>query len=194
MGETSQAQTISTESLQIFQSINDGRGTAFVFSNLGLYSSQMGSEKEALEYYQESLMLRELNGDQWGLANVLIPMGAAALSLGDIEKAYQHLMRALRIAHHMQFLPILVSAMGELAFLFMQSGDIQRARQMVTLCLSHPSINRETSEKAKKRFKHILTNEFIPISNQEVQTEFEQEVKNLLEQEEDFLLRGSMHH
>ncbi|NUN60995.1 MAG: tetratricopeptide repeat protein, partial [Burkholderiaceae bacterium] len=75
-GDTVAAQELSRQSLDILTELDDRRGKAFAFNNLGLYAFQQGDYAEADWLYRECIKLRQVNGDQWGVATGIIHLAA----------------------------------------------------------------------------------------------------------------------
>lgn len=70
-----------------------------LYNNLGrLYSQDLQNNEEALKYYQRSLEIRELIGNQLGIAVVLANMGRIYSDMQQSEKAIDHLIRSQRIS------------------------------------------------------------------------------------------------
>ncbi len=70
-----------------------------VYNNIGrIYSIDFQNNSKALEYYQRSLEMRELLGNQLGMAIVLANMGQVFSDQKDYVKALHHYNRSLTIS------------------------------------------------------------------------------------------------
>jgi hypothetical protein len=150
LGDTAEAQRLSQQSLAIFVELDDLRGMAFAFNNLGFFAYHLGEYAEADWLYRESLSLRQVNGDQWGVASALVSLGMVAQAQGDHETAYRNLLEAIQTAQEVRAVPVLLEAMVELASLMANAGQVAEAEEMLLISLHHPSLSKQTRERAEQ--------------------------------------------
>lgn len=87
------------EAKDVLEQTNKSVELAKLYNNLGrLYSQDLGDNNKALEYYQRSLEMRELIGNQVGIAIVLANMGRIYSDMKTYDKAVDHLKRSQNIS------------------------------------------------------------------------------------------------
>jgi predicted ATPase len=151
MGDTTAAQELSWQSLDILTELADRRGKAFAFNNLGLYAFHLGDYAEADWLYRECIKLRQVNNDQWGVATGIIHLAAVARARGETQQAYRHLLEAIRRAMKVRAVPVVLDALVELALLLADEGIIERAEEILQLCLHHPGLAKPAQAKAEQQ-------------------------------------------
>ncbi len=151
LGDTAAAQELSRQSLDILTELDDRRGKAFAFNNLGLYAFHQGDYAEADWLYRECIKLRQVNNDQWGVATGIIHLGAVARARGETHQANQHLLEAIRTALKVRAWPVVLDALVELALLLAAEGGIDRAEEILQLCLHHPGLAKAAQVKAEQQ-------------------------------------------
>ena len=79
-----------TQSLHIFEAIQDTLGIANLSSNLGAVYYDQGSHAKALDYYLESLSFSERLGDPVRITSALLNIGPVYIETKDYEKALDY--------------------------------------------------------------------------------------------------------
>ncbi|MBL8149820.1 MAG: tetratricopeptide repeat protein, partial [Blastocatellia bacterium] len=82
---------------QVLQQVVGESGEAQGFKNIAGINERLGKYKEALDYYNRSLLIRKKLGDLPGQASIFNNLGLFYASHGDIEKGIELLTEALRI-------------------------------------------------------------------------------------------------
>ena len=94
-----------------------------------------------------------MNGDQWGVANVLIHPGMVAHARGEHEAARTSLLEAIQTAMEVRATPVLLDALVELAILLESEGEADQAHELLQVSLHHPAVSKHTQEKVE----HLLS-------------------------------------
>ncbi len=69
-----------------------------IYNELGIAYRSLGDYQQAINYYQQSLEIRQEIGDRHGISNSLNGLGNAYYSLGDYPKAIDYYQQSLEIA------------------------------------------------------------------------------------------------
>ena len=87
-----------TQSLEIYESVNDTLGIAKLVNNLGAVYYSQGSHAKALDYYLRSLSLSEKAKDTFNIAQALVNIGGLYSQMEDYDKGlnrYQQIEKYL---------------------------------------------------------------------------------------------------
>ncbi|MEZ4687766.1 MAG: tetratricopeptide repeat protein [Bacteroidia bacterium] len=68
----------------------DKKGIAAILNNIGLIYNDQGNYPRALEYYQNSLAIKEELGDQKGIAGGLVNIGIIYYGQGNYPRALEY--------------------------------------------------------------------------------------------------------
>jgi predicted ATPase len=90
-----------TESLALYQALDDPRGIAAVMDTLGDVAHFAGDQAKARAIHEENLLRREEIGDRWGTAMSLNSLGWIALEEGDDRRAGTLLHRSLALVRQL---------------------------------------------------------------------------------------------
>jgi predicted ATPase/Tfp pilus assembly protein PilF len=154
------------ESLEICQEIGDQRGQAIALSNLGEVAFALGAHREALAYYQRALSMGREVDDHWTILACLNNLGETACALEDYEEAKACFTEALRIASETQTLVILLKTIVNLAVLYAQRGQTDRAATLLALARRHPACEQSDHDKAKRLLEEMgLTQPHSPLQS-----------------------------
>jgi len=137
LGNYAEAQQLLQESLAIYREIGDRRGTAFALQNLGSVSQALSAHDKAKEQYQAALEIFEEIGNQLGAATCLLYLGQVSGALGDFQAAQAYLHQALQVTTTFQAWPKTLDILMELAELFAQFEQKERAFELLTLARQH---------------------------------------------------------
>jgi tetratricopeptide (TPR) repeat protein len=77
--------------------VGDRRGEGADLGNLGLAYADLGQVDQAIEHYQQALVISREIGDRRGEGNHLGNLGLAYYSLGQVDQAIEHYRQALAI-------------------------------------------------------------------------------------------------
>lgn len=100
--------------------------------------------------HAESLRLRRLADDQWGVIASLLALGAVAREAGELAVARRHLTAALQAGATTQVWPVLLDVLAELALLLDGEGRPRAAQAIMAPVLAHPSCSQRVREKAAR--------------------------------------------
>ena len=148
MGRYSEAKDRYLSSYDIRESFNDPEGMAVALYHLGRIAVLEHEYLEAKGLYQHSLSIYQEISDQGGLASSLAGLGEVSCHLGDIESARQHLIDALQISGEMQHIPLTLTILICIAELYWQSGNPERAIEILSFVNSSDASDKETREQA----------------------------------------------
>ncbi len=95
--EFDNAETASIEARKIFDELDDPRGVSGVLMCDAVIEGEKGNPKEALEYINKSLEIRESSGEPRRVADALVFRGQLYQKLGDTEDAKHDFEIALSI-------------------------------------------------------------------------------------------------
>lgn len=148
MGRYSEAKDRYLSSYDIRESFNDPEGMAVALYHLGRIAVLEHEYLEAKGLYQHSLSIYQEISDRGGLASSLAGLGEVSCHLGDIESARQHLIDALQISCEMQHIPLTLTILICIAELYLQSGNPERAIEILSFVISSDASDKETREQA----------------------------------------------
>jgi CHAT domain-containing protein/Tfp pilus assembly protein PilF len=132
------------QAVQLFHASGNGGDEASVLDNLGMLHASLGDASQALEYFQEALVIRKRLNQPKGLGVTLSNIGYAYTLLGKNSDALQHLALALPYcerARDMRFMAYTLVRMG-----------------MVQIASNHPN---EALESYRKAFAIQQDPEFV---------------------------------
>jgi class 3 adenylate cyclase/tetratricopeptide (TPR) repeat protein len=138
-----------TQSLQVFESIQDTLGIANIANNLGAVYYDQGSHDKALEYYFKSLAISEKLNEPVRISSALVNIGGVYSQMMDYEKAldyYQQVEKFLPTLNDPQIQSTYLMGIGEVYSL---EGHPERAISYYQEALK---INMETQD-----YAHNLT-------------------------------------
>ncbi len=134
-----------------FKKIDRKWETAVCLGNLGVVVAALGANRraEAEAYYQESLTLCRELGDQFGAANTLGNLGLVACEAGDYARARGYLSQALKMELRLGAVANALFDLVTLAKLLSETGEPERAAELLGLVLNHPMTSNEAKERAE---------------------------------------------
>ena len=150
MGDYAEARQHYQASYTIRKEFDDPEGMAVVLNHLGKVATLEKNYAEAKRLYQQGLSIYQEINDRGGLAASLGGLGVASCGEGDHELARQYFQQALKISTEMQFVPLILSIITELAELQAQTGQVERAVELLALVSHHPASDREIKDKAER--------------------------------------------
>ena len=145
-----QARPFYQESLEICRKIGDQTGQAIALSNLGEVAYALGAHSRAQQFYQEGLAIGRDIQDPWTVMACLNNLGEIARALEDCQTARDYFTKALKIATETQTLTVLLKVLVNLAALFAQQNQRDRAAALLGLARGHPATERATQERAER--------------------------------------------
>lgn len=138
-GNYSQAIPLLREGLTFQRMIDDRVMIRMSLAWLGEIHEMLGEYDEANRQYEESLLTAQGNGDMVGVATAWLNLGRLNISLSEVRQAKGYLRAGLKLAHEFHYLPLMVDGLISIAMLLAQSGDRQRALDILSPALNHPA-------------------------------------------------------
>jgi len=77
------------------------KGVAYALKNIGLAYYTKGKYSETLGYWQQSLKIFEVIGDQIGVSNLLNNIGAIYFNLGNDDQAIEYYLKSLKVSEQL---------------------------------------------------------------------------------------------
>jgi ATP/maltotriose-dependent transcriptional regulator MalT len=127
LGDFEQAKADTRCGLQTSEQIGHTSGVAMSLNNLGYIATHENKPKQALEHYEQSLVLREQIGDTYGLSMSYHNVGESYFHLGDLARGREYLEKALILAAKMSMRQVIAATHGILAEIEIAEEDYQGA-------------------------------------------------------------------
>jgi tetratricopeptide (TPR) repeat protein len=143
------------QSLDICRQIGDQNGEAVALSNLGEIAYTLGDYRKASQFYREGLVIGRAIQEPWTTMVCLNNWGEIACAQDDCIGARDSLIEALHIAMETQTLTMATKILVNLATLFIQQGQRERAAMLLNLMRHHPASENDTQEKAACLLKEL---------------------------------------
>ena len=116
------------KSLAIQQEIEDRRGQATSFLNLGTIYMSQGDHKRAREHLEKSFSIQQEIGDRNGQASSLGRLGIMYASIGEYGNARENIEKSLAIHQEIGNLSGQAISLMNLGAVYASQGDYERAR------------------------------------------------------------------
>ncbi|MFC1851028.1 tetratricopeptide repeat protein [candidate division CSSED10-310 bacterium] len=130
------ALTYFTKSLQLREKIGDTLGIGRTYSNLGVISVEIGDAQQAEDYYLSGLKIFEKIGFIYGSASIYNNLGILYYyHRTDWEQGISYLMKARELHERTGNDFGVAMSCGNLAFIFSDLGDLERAREYLERAL-----------------------------------------------------------
>jgi predicted ATPase/DNA-binding SARP family transcriptional activator len=126
-GDYATARAIHEETLKIYRELNDRRGIASQFVNLGVVASYQGKHQLACLLYEQALPIFQELGNKWGMANVLGNLSSAATEQGEYVQAQSYAERELALCRELGDHGRIAWSLNKLGGLAHHQGDYERA-------------------------------------------------------------------
>lgn len=153
-----EAQSHYRESLRIREQFNDPEGVAVVSAQLGEIAFIQNQYADAIELYERSLSIYQKLNDKGGLATVKWGMGKIAIAKSQFLDASIFLLEALNIAFDIEFIPLVLSIMIDIADLMIQNQKEQVASRIVATVGTHTAVNAQHQNRLNDVRKRISIN------------------------------------
>jgi len=125
-GQLDRALTYFQRALDLFQRLEDRKGTAATLSNIGLVYQSLGQDKRALEHYDRALALTP-ESDHAGVSRLLASLGGLAAKMGDAQAGIRYLTQAVEIEQARGDRRALASALDGLGIAYARARQFDRA-------------------------------------------------------------------
>lgn len=136
---------------------NDVVGMAFALNCIARTAWLQGNYQEASRLYQRGCDLyREVN-DPGGLATAIFGLGDAAQAAGDRQTSRQCFHQALSLAVDIQWTPLILEIFTGIGDLLLNSGDVERAVELLALAVHHPTTELPTLRRAEQLLARART-------------------------------------
>lgn len=130
-GDTTRARVAFTESLSIFEELNDKRMTAAVLNNLAIQECRQRQYDLARNHYDRALALNRELGNQAWIGTNLDNLANLESHLGNFETARSLHEESLKIYRDVGARAAEGTALGNLGHLLTQLGDLESARTVL---------------------------------------------------------------
>ncbi len=125
-----------TEAKNLFEEKEDFVELGRVYNNIGmLYYQDVKDTTKALEYFEQSLSIRELLGNQLGMAVVLANIGNIYRDRKQLFEAYERYGKALRISEAIGYKEGIVRTNYYIAIAHQKNNEFKESNQYLNSCL-----------------------------------------------------------
>jgi predicted ATPase/DNA-binding CsgD family transcriptional regulator len=121
------AEKLVQESLEIWQSLGDRRGTAYALMSLGVLADQQRDYSRSASCYEQSLELQREEGNLYGVALALSSLSVVVLYQGDAMRAAKLSQESVALFRKQGDSRGIASALTNLALALVQQGAYERA-------------------------------------------------------------------
>ena len=127
-GRTEDAIVSYSNSIRVREQANDLDGLTISYNNLGVLYREMGKFKEAKDFFERSLLLREqLGSSNDRMANAHINLGELNLAMGIYEKATDHYFKALTYYEKDNHQWGIAATYNNIGIIYKEQGDPDKA-------------------------------------------------------------------
>jgi len=147
-GESVKAREYATRAVDIFRSINSPNGRkalASALNNMGISYDMQGNYEKALDFYIQSLKIKEELDDKESIARSLNNIGVVLSSLGKNREALPYYTQALDIKEELGDRPGMASQYINIGNIYKENNDLPRAMEFYRKALD---IYRETGNQS----------------------------------------------
>jgi predicted ATPase/DNA-binding CsgD family transcriptional regulator len=141
VGAYDEAESHYRTSLRIREEFNDPEGLAVLSVHLGEIALRRQNYGTASQLYEHSLTIYRDLDDRGGLATAYHGLGQVAAQTGKTGKAASYLREALTIANQIQFAPLVLTILLDIAELMGRSNRAQLAHNILQIVGEHPAGN-----------------------------------------------------
>lgn len=147
------------EAKKVFEEKNDLEELGRALNNLGrMYYQDFNNNALALDYYQQSLAIREKHGNQAGMAIVLANIGNVYRGNDEMDKAYEFFEKSLKISKFIGYKEGAALAYYYLGVAYQIDEDYKTSNQMLDSC-------RKTAQEANMTQYDSPVNQSMMINN-----------------------------
>jgi tetratricopeptide (TPR) repeat protein len=124
------------EVIPIFERKKDFLELGRALNNIGMmYYQDVKDTVKALEYYEQSLEIRNLMGNQLGMATVLSNIGNVYRDKGMMEEAFERYDKAMKISETIGYKEGIVRVYYYMAAAYHKSNNYKESNRILDLCL-----------------------------------------------------------
>ncbi|MCB0167430.1 MAG: tetratricopeptide repeat protein, partial [Anaerolineae bacterium] len=132
------------EALEIMQALEDVKGIATVWRQLGRYALRVGDYEQAVHCLEEAVPLLRQAGDKLDTALALSSLGEAALRRGDYERAITIVEESLTLCRELDDQWGIAASYGNFAWIALRQDELKQA---VTLLMESLTLRYEIRER-----------------------------------------------
>ncbi len=158
MNQYDEAQSHFRASLRIRENFDDPEGIAVLSTHLGKVALAQQEYDTASHLFGRSLSVYQDLNDHGGLAGAHQGLGKVAIETNQLKEAAAHLHDALRIASHIQFFPLILSILLDVAELLLGANQHQLAIDVLQVTAAHPASNAQHQQ----RIEALWANHLLP--------------------------------
>ena len=181
VGEYQQAHIDLQECLQTFREIGDQKGIGFALTNLGNLAFAREDFARSLQLYQESLAVCREIGYAIGVAYAHNHMGQVYGKTAAFSDSLQAYQAALAAALEVRATPVLLEILVNVAMLFANSGQAERAARLVNWLLAQPAIRKHAADEARQLQQRLPATAVPPTNLAENSDSLETAVADILQ-------------
>ncbi len=123
------------EAKKVFEDKNDMEELGRALNNLGrMYYQDFNDNAIALDYYQQSLAIREKHGNQLGMAIVLANIGNVYRGNDEMDKAFEFFEKSLKISKFIGYKEGMALAYYYIGVAHQVNGDYKMSNQILDSC------------------------------------------------------------
>ena len=111
----------------MFKDSGEQAGIARALNDLGIVHQSLGDHQQAVEFYLNSLQIREEIGQKEAQCTCLVNLGRLYIQEKNAPKAFEYLKRALNIAIEVKANPRIYQAHFQLCDAYELNGDLSNA-------------------------------------------------------------------
>lgn len=117
------------QALRFDEELNNIKGISIRLGNIGLVYQRMGDWDRARSLYQKMIDSDERHNNRRGLGYGSLNLGSFYAEMDEFQQARSHLQKALKTAQEYEDVTLALNALGKLAFIHENMGDMRKAQQ-----------------------------------------------------------------
>ncbi|MBN2829325.1 MAG: tetratricopeptide repeat-containing sensor histidine kinase [Candidatus Cloacimonetes bacterium] len=121
------AKQLYTESLEVFQKMNDYTGIANIYNNLGIIEASLGNYHKSKQYFEKSVNLKVETQDIRSLSRGYVNLGECLLLLKEYDEAIKKTEEGLALARKASYVELIKSALEILTRTYEEMKDFEKA-------------------------------------------------------------------
>lgn len=147
-GDFASADTLLHQAIRLLGNAGDDQALARCYNALGDVARKAGRLDDAQHHAQKARELFEAGGHQAGVADCLNDLAELHHMLGDFQAAEQHCLKAIDLYESIGSERAMAVRLN-LAFLWLEAADFERARQLIAPARDHFERGRQLAELAQ---------------------------------------------
>ncbi len=155
LGRPREAIPLLQEAAAIAREVGYKAVAGFAVGNLGSVAYALEQYEEARQCFEEAIGIFRDLGSLREVDVALIHLGNVACALGDYTAAREKFQEALRLSAPRGDEPIMLRALVGLARLYAETGQTDRAAQLLAQIMPHPVLEKEYRDRAEQLIAHL---------------------------------------